>query len=238
MGLLDLFFGEARNIQRHHRRVTNIDTAEEDREASVQWLSKNGSPQALLALMARFDLTLDHQLKDSTEKDRTYDVLKGHGDKVIEPARVFLKTCRNTARPLQLLSEVAGQDAAFQAVYELLDHEKKTGTDFKPEKKKRLLVWLSEHRHAGALAAALPFLDDFDENVRYAAAEVVINQDDDAGRGPLEGMLANEDEESNRLRARLAEVFANKRWSLAAPDRVAARLPAGYVVRDGRIVKA
>ena len=236
MGLFDFFYSDDTKIQKNQRRLTNRDAQPEDREASARWLADNGTPKALLALLSRFDLALDHQLKDSGEKDLAYSLLAGKGDSAIEATRAWLKTCKQVALPLRLYEELAGREKAVELAMELLEAERKRD-DFKPDKKKRLLVWLSDQRHPGACAAAAPFLADFDEGVRYAAAEVLAAQDDSAAQEPLLQALIRPDEESNRVRVRIADVFANRRWQVD-PARVADRLPNGYAVRDNRIVGA
>ena len=57
-------------------------------------------------------------------------------------------------------------------------------------------------------------LKDFDEGVRYSASEVIIAQQDDAGRPYLQKVLANPAEDSNRLKVRLAGVFSQRRWPI------------------------
>lgn len=235
MGLFDVFMSKEAKIRRHHRRTVNRDAAEEDRDASMRWLAQEGSPQALLALLSRFDLHLDHQLKDAGEKDLVESMVIAHGAAAVEPVRSWLRTCKGIARPLKVLAAVAGDQAAFDMAFELLEKEL-DGDPFKPEKKKKLLLWLAEHRHPRAIEAVGPFLRDFDEGVRYAAAEVLITQETDEARPGLEAVLLNPDEDSTRLRSRVADVFVARRWPVA--EGVAAVLPEAYAVRGGRVVAA
>lgn len=234
MGLLDFFLSEDKKIQKHQRRLTNRDVQVEDREASAQWLADNGSGKSLVALLSRFDMNLENQLKDRAEKDFVYGLLVQKGEAVVKPLTVHLKRCRQFALPIRLLAELQGDEAAIEQVFGLLEHEREKD-DFKPEKKTHLLVWLAERRHPGVLEAARPFLADFDEGVRCSAAEAMIAQGDEAARAPLLDALANPEEDSNRLRVRIADVFAQRRWSTGDVD-VSSALPDGYVARDGRIV--
>ena len=235
MGVFDFFLSEEKKLQKHQRRLTNRDKQPEDREASARWLDEKGDKRALLALMSRFDMNLDHQLKDQTEKDVVYGLLAAHGSEVVEPLEVWLRQCKQLGMPLRLHEQVAGRDRTISVVYELLAKEA-SRQDFKADKKKKMLIWLADVRHPGAVDAAAPFLTDFDEGVRYAAAEVVIAQEGDAGRLPLLRVLASADEESNRLKVRIADVFATRRWPIDGVDDVATRLPQGYRVDSGRIV--
>jgi len=236
MGLFDFFLSDEKKLQKHQRRLTNRDSQPEDREASARWLADNGSQQALLALLTRFDMALEHQLKDSGEKDLVYALLASKGANAIEPTVAWLKTCRQVVLPLRLYEELTDKGRTIERACELLAAER-ARDDFKPDKKKRLLVWLAEQRHPSATAAAAPFLADFDEGVRYAALEVLAAQDDASAREPLLDALLRPDEESNRVRVRIADVFANRRWAVD-PAKVADRLPNGYSVRDNRIVGA
>jgi len=239
MGLFDFMLSPEKKIAKHVRRLTNRDSQPEDREASAAWLADQGTPQAILGLLSRFDMQLDHQLKDQGEKEQLFDLLVSLGKPVVEPTRVWLRQCKSFARPLALLGHLEGQDAAIQAAFEILEIEQQDGNDFKPQKKKAVLIWLADRRHDEAIDRATPFLDDFDEGVRYAAAEVIIAQKDDAGIEPLLGVLTNAEEDSNRLRVRLCEVFAQRRWPVGESEAALAdSLPNGFALSQGRIVKA
>ncbi|MEQ1504915.1 MAG: hypothetical protein ABMB14_21970 [Myxococcota bacterium] len=235
MGIFDVFLSEEKRIQKNQRTLTNRDVQAEDREGAARWLADNGTPKALVALLTRFDMNLENQLKDKSEKDFAYGLLKGMGEPVIRPLERHLEKCRQIAAPLRMYLELKGEEPAILKVYELLETERKKD-DFKPQKKMDLLVWLAERKHPGAIEAATLQLTDFDEGVRYSASEVIIAQGDEAGREPLAAVLRNPQEDSNRLKVRLAGVFAQRRWSL--DDEAAGHLPVGFSVREGRVVNA
>ena len=107
---------------------------------------------------------------------------------------------------------------------------------FKPEKKRQILLRLADFNDPRARDALVRELQDFDEGIRYAAAEALIGIDDPSVREPLAQALAKNNEESNRLRVRIAEAFHQRSWPLgehAAP--VAQRPPTGFVVQGDRI---
>jgi hypothetical protein len=234
VGLFDFFMSEEKQIARHARRLTNRDSQPEDREASARWLAENGKPESILALLSRFDMNLEHQMKDQTEKELVYDLLLGKKDAASGPARSWLRQCKQFAMPLKLLGELEGREAAVKMAFELLEIERKKD-DFKPEKKKGILVWLADVRHPGVIEAASAFLDDFDEGVRYSAVEAIAAQGSDAGREPLTRALTTPRDESNRLRVRLAEIFVQRGWRV--DESAAERLPEGFRIRDGRVVR-
>ena len=237
MGFFDFFLNEEARIQKNQRTLTNRDVQPEDRDAAARWLAANGKPKSLVALLTRFDLNLENQLKDKNEKEVVYKLLEEAGAAAVRPIERHLEKCRQIAIPLKLYVALQGEAAAIEKVVQLLEAER-AKDDFKPQKKVDLLVWLVDRRHPHAISAATPFLEDFDENVRYAAMEVIAAQQDDAARIPLEHVLRNKAEESNRLRIRVAELFVQRRWALTDTEGVMAGAPVGYEVREGRLTAA
>jgi hypothetical protein len=233
MGIFDFFMNEEQRIQRAQRKLTNRDVQAEERDAAARWLVDQGSPKAILALLTRFDMSLENQLKDKAEKDTVYALVSKMGEAVHRPLDRHLEKCRQVAIPLRLMVELRGEEATIAKVFDIL-HLERQKDDFKAQKKVDLLVWLAERRHAGAIEAVTPLLEDFDEGVRYAAAEVIIAQQEESGRTPLEKVLTNPQEDSNRLRMRLADVFSTRRWPLDPAG--AAHLPSGFSLREGRVV--
>lgn len=237
MGLFDFFMSDEQKINKHQRTLTDKAQQAEEREASARWLLQNGKPVSLLALLSRFEMRLEHQLNDQNEKELVYGMIAGQGDAAIEPLRAHLKRARQMAIPLRLLAEMRGTEEAVNAAIELLELERKKD-DFKPEKKMQILVWLAEGRHVRAAPVAEHFLDDFDEGVRYSAAEVLIASGEEPARRALERALANPKEESTRVARRIADIFSGRGWRLEHPDAMAAHCPPGFAVRGDRLVSA
>lgn len=233
MGLFDFFTAEGK-LKRHVRRVADRDVQAEDRDASARWLVDNGSEQAILGLLGRFDTNLSQQTKDAAEKEQIFQFLVSLGDKVVDPTREHIRRCKQFVLPLRLLEHFRGPAAANAAALELLEAERSRSA-FYPEKKKNLLVWIAERADAAAAASALHFLADFDEDVRYAAAEVLMHHADPAHRLALLGMLVRPEEDSNRIKHRVCEFVRSRGWSADGVD-LAGRLPAGFAVDGDRIV--
>lgn len=233
MGLFDWFTKEGR-LRNHVGRMSNLDTHADDRDASLKWLVREGSPQALLGLLSRFDLNLSQRVKDQSEKDQVYEALKGIGEPVVKPLRAWLRQCKQPLIPLRLLIELQNEAAAIELVLEILEQER-VKNQFQPEKKLQLLVWLSERKHPSLAAAVGPHLSDFDENVRYAAVEALAFQGDDGVAAALSAVIQNPKEDSNRLRFRIADLFATRGWSV--DPGIASALPEGYAWAEGRVIR-
>lgn len=236
MAFFDFLLGGS-PLKRHARRVANRDAQAEDREASAHWLAEDGSDEALLALCQRFNLQLEHSLKDKKEKDLVFELLAAKGPQGARAVRSFGKSAVAFAWPVRLIERLEGGDAATAFLMELLSQES-VDNELKPEKKRNLLIALAERKHPGLVDAARPYLKDFDEGVRHAAIEATAGQDGDAGRDALFDVLRNPKEESTRIRGRVAEIFASRRWAVPQDDWFAAHVPAGFRLDGNRLVEA
>ncbi len=239
MGFFSFLFGGGsieEQIKKHAKRVKNKDAQQEDRLATIQWLADTGTPESIYALLGRFEMTYEHQMKDAQEKDLVDDLILGLGEKALPALETFTSRTKSFARPLALYQRLGGQEKALKLVMGMLEKEA-SQSEFKTLKKKNLLVKLADFQDPGIAEAVLPRLEDFDKGVRYAAAEVLFAQDpSDAIRDGLLARLAHEEEDSNRLKVRIAEVALSRGWALGElAEAVAAAPPQGWQVVDGRL---
>jgi hypothetical protein len=239
MGFLDVIFGSPqKQLERQCKRVQNINAQPEDREAAALFLAEDGSEPAIYGLLGRFDVRIENAMKDRNEKAFVFELLEALGDPVLEPAIIFAKRCKNIANPLRLIEALGGTEPLLATVLGMLDEEA-AKEDYKPDRKRHLLVLLADQRDERIAASAARFLDDFDEGVRYAAAQAVIAQETEQCADQLVAALANPDEESNRLRVRIAEVVAGRRWSLEPHvEALKANPPAGFRVKGKYLAPA
>lgn len=235
MGWLDWFTGgEDAQVDRHVKRIKNLNAQGEDRIASAHWLAANGSERAVYGLLGRFSVTYEHHMKDSQEKDLVAELLRGLGpEQVGTPVRAWVRKNAQFARPLMLLEELQGSGAAVDLLLEMLGREV---DPFKPEKKRQILIKLADYTDPRILERVPACLEDFDEGIRYAAAEALIAQGSEQVRGELAKALANRQEESNRFRVRIAQAFAERGWALEEhAAAIAERPPVGWRVEGGRM---
>ena len=234
MGLLDFFSGGAEGqLKRHSKRATNLNAQAEDREASLQWLAQEGSEQAILGLLGRYSVTYEHQMKDLNEKQLVFELLEEMGSKVCGPIKIWSKTAMQFARPLQLVDRFEGEEATVTLLLDLLAQE---NDPFKPEKKRQILIKLAEYTDDRIVPGIDDCLRDFDEGIRYAAVEALLSQSDEGIQASLAQCIADDKEESNRLRVRIAEAFHQRGWGLGEQaEAVAARPPHGWTVTGDRL---
>jgi len=235
MGWFDwLTGGEEGQIKRHVKRIRNLNAQAEDRTASAYWLADNATEEAVVGLLGRFTINYEHRMKDTEEKNLVTDLLRGLGkERIGGPIRAWCRKNEPFARPLSLVHELEGADAAVDLLLDMLGREV---DPFKTEKKRQILIKLSDYTDARICERVPACLADFDEGVRYAAAEALISQDNPGVQVDLARALAKRDEESNRLRVRIAEAFNKRRWELGefAGD-IAERPPVGWQVEGSHI---
>jgi hypothetical protein len=231
----DIFTGNS--VTKHGRRMQDRDAQAEDRLKSADWLAEQGTPESLLALCGRFDLQLEHQIKDREEKQAVVELLVGCGPSGAAAVRQHALASANFQFALRTLERIEGASASTALLLELLGHEL-VENEFHPEKKRTLLLTLAERRDTRIVEAAARFLTDFDEGVRHAAIEAIAPQEGEAGRAPLEAALKRRDEESTRVRGRLAELFGQRRWPVEEDGWIAEHMPPGYQLRGGVPVQA
>jgi hypothetical protein len=237
MGFFDfLFGGDAGQVKRHIKRLSNLNAQKEERTASAHWLAENGTEEAILGMLKRFEMTYEHRMKDTEEKDLVYDLLLSMGPRVGPPVRQWVRGNQNFAIPLRLLEHFEGKEAVVEVLLEMLGREV---DPFKTEKKRQILIRLAEYRDPRIIERVPACLEDFDGEIRYAAAETLIAQEDDAVRDALAAALANRQEESNRLRVRIASAFQQRGWGLGEHvEAIAENPPVGWAVSGDRILPA
>ena len=162
-----------------------------------------------------------------------FELLEGLGEKVCDPVKTWAKTAPQFARPLQLVQKFEGEESTVAFLIDMLEGE---NDPFKPEKKRQILIRLAEYTDGRILPAITPCLRDFDEGIRYAAVEAALAQPDESVTAELAACIADDKEESNRLRVRIAEAFHQRGWSLGEHgEAVAAEPPHGWTVSDGKL---
>lgn len=235
-------FSKEKGLQRTIARATNKLSQQADRWAALEKLREDGSDDALFGMCKRFGITSNNVVEDQQEKTWVVDALVAKGPAVLASLRRFMKSATQLAFPLQVLERVASKEQALEVVDAILADEP-PGYTRDPERRLDLIRWMTEWK-AGrpeTFARILPYVGDFDQNVRVAAVDGVAEADL-ATTGPrlLEAFLRPE-EESGRFRRRVAEVLAAGKYPLG--DKSGAVTPhlsgpcAGFAVDGGVLVQ-
>ena len=240
MGIFDFLFGGTESsIERHSKKVVNLNAQIEERNASAEWLAENGSPEAIAALLKRFSIRYEHAMKDTEEKLFIYAQLRSIGPNVVGPTKSWIEKNSNFAQPLKLIEEFEGKEATIQFLLDVLDKE---NDPFKPEKKRQILIKLASFKEPRIAERIIKCLHDIDDEVRLATVEALDVQDLTPQNEPeirrnLEEVLSNPEEESNRFRVRIVEMYIKRGWNIDSPeDYLIENPPSGFSLVDGKFV--
>jgi len=244
MGLFDLFKQDkskkerpkgspaAKWADRMEKRAQNY-----DRQEAIHALADMATSDAVALLLKRFTFHMDPSITDQEEKDAAFKGILRAGEAAVEPVRAFAERAESLAWPMKIMKEILGED---EYVEELLRWLSKWDTEYAKfvDPKVQILAALEEHKHPHIREAVEPFLEDVNEPARFHAVNSLLAQDDAQAAPALAHLLG--DEESVRIRTKIAEGMAARAWAVPEDERDGVRkgLPSGFALDGaGRIVK-
>jgi hypothetical protein len=218
MGVLDLFSKDGREQRAREKNIktaTNKFRQSPDRMKALQDLRDDGSPDALYGMLRRFGMMYDKSIEDEQEKEWVFDTLAAKGGVVLGPLKKYLHAADSISWPLRLLEKiVATKDEQIDVIEEVLARHE-PGYERDPTKKIQLLNHLGGFKHARVPPLAAPYLGDMDEGVRYASAETLLRENDEAAaRLPLLDHFVSPQEDSLRIRILIADGLAERGWTV------------------------
>jgi len=201
----------------------------ENRQGAIEELGALKTDAAVEALLLRYTFRVDPGITDDEEKARVLALITQAGDVALGPVKRFISRRDEISWPLRALDGLLPE---AEVVKFLVEVARKVGGEYSrvPEKKVLLLHALSAHKSPEIAPAVLPFLDDMDDEVQIAAAEVIARQLDPVGREPLIQHFLKAHEGNNaRVREALAGLLADSGWDVKGyTPKVEAALPQGY----------
>jgi HEAT repeat protein len=242
MGLFDLFKGgdaggrpkvnaAAKWADRIDKRAQNY-----DRQEAIQALSELGTADAVAVLLKRFTFHADPSITDQEEKETAFRGVLRAGKDAIEPVRVFAQKAESLAWPMKIMKELVGEEEYVEELLRWLEPWDMEYAKF-IDPKIQLLTALEDHHHPRLREGVERFLEDVNEPARFHAASTLLAHGDADALPALVKLLA--DEESVRVRTKVAEGLAARGWRIADGDRPAIRkvLPPPFAVAaDGKVV--
>ncbi len=240
--VLGLFSKEGA-IKRAIKTTLNKHAQTEDRMGAMRKLADAGTEEALLTLCKRFSFVYDKSIQDTDEKDWVVATLEQKGEAALGPLTTYMKNAQSLGYPLIVLGKIAKRDALLKVIDAFLENEK-PGYTRTPERRIDVIEWLAEWDGAPAEDIArrvIPYVADFDENVKFKAIEALSQKPSKEAAEPLIKALLNPEEESARIRLRIAEVLAAQDMELgehvpAISEMLESKLP-GFKLQNNRLRK-
>ncbi len=220
MGLFDIFKGKGdakpkvrdKDIARMTKLVSTKMSQNYDRQEALDELGRIETAQSAAALLKRFDWTMEPSITDQDEKETAMRGVIAAGEAALEPIREHCKKAESLTWPLRTLKGIVSSDRYVEELLGILDL---FDTEYvrNPEPKIQLITLLEEHPSADVRIAVEPFLQDASEPVRFAAVTTVFKMDDDESAPSL--IAAIVEEESLRVRNRIAQGFVDRDWEVS-----------------------
>jgi len=228
MGILDLI-GLGPKVPRLQKKSLEKFGPPENRQGAIEELGELRTEEAIEALLLRYTIRVDPGITDDEEKARVLALVVQAGATALPPVKRFILSRDEISWPLRALGQLLPE---AEVVKFLVEVGHKVGSEYSrvPEKKVLLLHALREHHSPEIVPVVLPFLEDMDDEVQIAAAEVVAKQQDTAGREPLiQHFLKAHDGSNARVREALAGILADSPWDVKGyTPKVEAALPPAY----------
>lgn len=229
MGLFDIFKGKGKeqaalstadkNAGKFARTATDKLAQNYDRLEALQALAKMGTPEAAAVLLKRFSFYIEPSMSDQEEKDVAFQGIAAVGPAAVEPIIAYCEKAESVTWPLKLLNAILPHDAYIEEVLDLLsDHDTEYARNIDP--KVQLLAALTDEKAEELVAEVSRFLEDVSEPVRFQAVLTLLSTSD----GPQAALVALAvSEESVRIRNKIGEGFAEKKWTVPEEHRDAFR---------------
>lgn len=225
--------GEDKELARLQKMVSNKLSQNIDREDALHRLAGMATPAAVAVLLTRFNWTLNPSIKDQEEKEVAVQGIVAAGEAGLETIRNHCVRAESLTWPLKAIKGIVVDTAQLETVLlELLDE---FDTDYMrdPQPKVQLLQALGEFASEEVRVACEPFMTDQSEEVRFAAVTTVLGCDRAESLDSL--IEAMREEESLRVKNRIASGIVEKAWSVSGEQEAALRAscPSGFKVQAG-----
>jgi len=215
-----------RQIARNASTIKNAKAIKEDRWGAIEYFAFTDDPAvAVPALLQRFEFSLENGITDTREKELAMEGIVKHGEAAIGLLRDHIQSTSRIAWPIKALKAITNEQTVTDVLESCLNFQSNAFDQGQVDKNYDILCYLREFKLPETAKRIAHFLTDPDERVRFAAAELLVEQNDPALAESLEPFLSDETSENRRIRSCVVEAFLKNRWRLAD----ASRFPEGRV---------
>jgi HEAT repeat protein len=220
-----------KDLQRLTRVISSKLSQDYDRQEAIAQLSAMANAEGARVLLKRFDFSMDPSITDHEEKEAAAAGVVAAGKAALGPVRDYISRAESVTWPLKILRQIVEPEDLADELIDLLEQ---FDTEYvrNSEPKIQLINALEAFRTEDVRAAIAPFIQDVNENVRFHAVGTLFAQADESTVAALVNALV--DEESLRVKNRIAGGIEQRRWAIPAElrEKCAAALPDTFAL-DG-----
>lgn len=224
---------KTKRIERAGKLIRNAKAIREDRWAALDFLAKDvkQADQAIPLLLHRFEYSLEHGINDTREKELAQEGVVGFGEAGVPFLQEWLKKTSRIAWPIKCLKALDKESLVVDALQAALDYNDVAFDQQAVDKNYDILCYLREYQIPDSIDKIAHFLQDPDERVRFAAAELLIAQKSDAIKPKISKFLKDDSSENRRLRQAVIQVYVDRSWPVDNPE----EFGDGYVADGVRV---
>jgi HEAT repeat protein len=184
-----------------------------DRQEAIEELSRMGTAASAGVLLKRFTWHMDPSITDQEEKEAALRGIVAAGEAALDPIREFCRKAESLTWALKAVRDIVPKERYAEELLSLLDQ---FDTEYvrNPEPKVQLIAALEEFPSEEVRVAVEPFLQDMSEPVRFTAVTTLFAMGDTECVPTL--VAALEEEESLRVKNRIAQGLVERAWAIPA----------------------
>lgn len=226
----------AEKAEKLRRRIVNMYGHTEDRKYALAQLHDLGPELAPKCLIERFTCRCENGTVDAEEKAYTKQLLVDLGTPCVEPLKKFLlHNDKDFSWPFRTLADLISHEELVAFIVELLET---IGPEYvrDTERKEQLMLTIKTYTEPTVDEAALRYLNDDNETIRFVTADTIIAHGRKEGIKALSHRLAVES--SQRILALIANAFREKGWTVDEEEleKVRENLPKEYRLNDKGVI--
>ena len=211
---------KTKRIERAGKLIKNAKAIRDDRWAALEYLAKDlkDAEAAIPLLLQRFEYSLEHGINDTREKELAQEGIVRFGDLAIPHLKNWLQQTSRIAWPIKCLKSLGKETVVIESLKGALNLEDVSFSQHDVDKNYDILCYLREYQVTDSIDQIAHFLQDSDERVRFAAAELLIEQKTEVIKAKVSRFLKDDSSENRRLRQAVIQAFVDRGWQVDSPE--------------------
>ena len=241
MGLFDFLSKEGketRAVARWEKKLMGKYLQTQDRKRAISMLTEIGTPEAVVALLKRYQYRTEASIVDEEEKDMVRECCVSLGESALPGLIQYLNTETGIYWPVKAFRQIAGDEIT---VTELLKALHNVDDDFGINRQRReelvdqLRNFAEDERVYEVL---LTLLNDDDEEIVIRAIDGLSVREDDPDVAEAIIPLMVNDESSHRVRTMIMEQMLSQEWNVKRyKKQLRDAIPSNYWIDDTGVVR-
>lgn len=218
--------------------IKNRKAIKDDRWMAIEFFKNYHDKEvAARSLLERFDFSIEHGIQDTREKEGCMEGIIEMGPEILPIVREKLKSTTRIAWPIKILKKLGDEDTVIEVLKDSLNYGDVDFDQNQVDKNYDILCYLRDYKVPGFAEKIAHFLNDHDERVRFAAVEMLIEQDEPEVPGMLEKYLDDSSSENTRIRNAVVEAFVRYPWKISDPSKYSGGIITEgiFATKDGQV---